>query len=258
MDVNLGDIIPTSTVDWQGKVVMAVFLRGCPFKCPYCSNPRFIEVEEGYVAPDVAYVKDEILKAKDFIDAVVFSGGEPLQQPAALEDLASFVKGLRLLVGVQTNGAYPERLQAMADKGLVDSVMLDVKAPLRTEQYARAIGQQGRPDLLQAVKSTLELCGKLRADGRLVYYETRTTVFRGLADMEDEVCAIAASLKSCDAYVLQQGRPEIAMEESFRKLPVVSHTDLLALAKAARSCVRPQNVKRVKVRTVEFGDETVS
>lgn len=257
MDINLGDIIPTSTVDWQGKVVMAVFLRGCPYRCPYCSNARFIDVEEGYIAPDITKVKDEILRAKDFIDGVVFSGGEPLQQPAALNELASFVKGLGLLVGVQTNGAYPDRMIAMADKKLLDAVLLDVKSPLRMEQYMRAIGQQGRQDLLQAVKSSIEACGKLRSEGTLQYYEARTTIFRGLADMEDDVCAIAASLKSCDAYVLQQGRPEIAMEESIRNLSVVSHADMLALAKAARSCVKVQNVKKVKVRTRELGDETV-
>ena len=38
MKVNLGGIIPLSTVDWTGRAALVVFLRGCPLRCPHCQN----------------------------------------------------------------------------------------------------------------------------------------------------------------------------------------------------------------------------
>ncbi|HEY3422168.1 MAG TPA: radical SAM protein, partial [Methanocellaceae archaeon] len=103
MKICLGDIIPTSTLDWSGKVSLVVFTRGCPLRCPYCSNSRFIEIPEDYVPEDTKKVWDEILRASKFIDAVVISGGEPLMQHGPIEEIASYAKGLGLLVGVHTN-----------------------------------------------------------------------------------------------------------------------------------------------------------
>src|SRR5512146_773832 len=111
MKLNLGDVIPTSTLDWPGRVVLVVFMWGCPLKCPYCSTSRFIEVPEDIQASDTEAVNARVLEASRFIDGVIFSGGEPFMQPAALREMAEYVKGLGLLVGVHTNGAYPDRIE---------------------------------------------------------------------------------------------------------------------------------------------------
>ncbi|HTX44321.1 MAG TPA: anaerobic ribonucleoside-triphosphate reductase activating protein, partial [Methanocella sp.] len=140
MKLNLGDIISTSTLDWPGKVVLVVFMRGCPFKCPYCSNAPFIEVPDDAEAADLEAVNARVLDASKFVDGVVFSGGEPFMQPAALREMAAYVKGLGLLVGVHTNGAYPDRIGSLANEGLLDAVFLDVKAPLEPGAYAAAGG----------------------------------------------------------------------------------------------------------------------
>ncbi len=44
MKVNLGGIVPLSTVDWPGFASTVVFLRGCPLRCPHCQNR---ELQEG-------------------------------------------------------------------------------------------------------------------------------------------------------------------------------------------------------------------
>ncbi|MGV8174157.1 MAG: radical SAM protein [Methanothrix sp.] len=46
--VNLGGIVPLSTVDWPGRAATVVFLRGCPLRCPHCQNPR-LQSGERYV-----------------------------------------------------------------------------------------------------------------------------------------------------------------------------------------------------------------
>jgi pyruvate formate lyase activating enzyme len=255
MQVFLGDIIPTSTLDWPGKVSLVVFFRGCPFRCPYCSNAKFVDAASGEPVA-IETVIDQITKAKDFLDAVVVSGGEPFMQPAAFQEIARTAKKFGLLVGAQTNGMYPERIAAASGPGLLDAVMLDVKAPLELAAYSCAVGYQERRDILDAVTKTIDLCNRLRAGGKLKYFEVRTTVFRGIADRPEDVEAIVKAVQ-CDAYVIQQGRPEIAMDESMRKLEAIPRSDLIELARHARRIASADKVKVVKARTRELGDEIV-
>ncbi|WP_048198458.1 anaerobic ribonucleoside-triphosphate reductase activating protein [Methanocella arvoryzae] len=252
MQVYLGDIIPTSTLDWPGKVVLTVFFRGCPFRCPYCANPQFLEPDSGEPT-DTERVIAEIDKARNFIDGVVFSGGEPLMQFAAFKTIAAHAKGLGLLVGAQTNGAYPERIGKLVEESLLDAVLLDVKAPPVPEKYLHAVGVPGRKETSDSVYGSVRLCNRLRSEGKLAYYEVRTTVFTGFSDTPEEIGAIAAEL-ACDAYVIQQGRPEIAMDESVRKLVAIPRNELSELARSVKS----ERIKAVKVRTREMGDEIVS
>ena len=251
MEVYLGEIIPTSTLDWPGKVVLTIFLRGCPFRCPYCSNPQFIEPDSGEPV-DLEKITSEIDRAHAFIDGIVLSGGEPLMQFSAVRAIATQTKSFGLLVGVQTNGAYPERIEQLVANGLLDAVMLDVKAPLVPEKYLNAAGVPDRKDIPGLVSRTISACNRLRKDGKLTYYEVRTTVFQGISDKPEDIAAISAEI-ACDVYVLQQGRPEIAMDESIKRLEAIPRSDILDLARFANS----DRIGAVKVRTREMGDEIV-
>jgi pyruvate formate lyase activating enzyme len=253
MQVFLGDILPTSTLDWPGKVSLVIFFRGCPFRCPYCSNAQFIEQGE---PTDIGKVINEIVRAKDFIDAVVISGGEPFMQPGAFHEIARKAKEFGLLVGAQTNGMYPDRISAASSLGPLDAVLLDVKAPLELDAYSCATGDRNRQDILDAVTKTIDLCNRLRAEGKLQYYEVRTTVFRGIADRPEDLEAIASRVQ-CDAYIVQQGRPEIAMDESVKKLEAIPRNELMELARHTRHAAASDKIKVVKVRTREMGDEII-
>jgi pyruvate formate lyase activating enzyme len=252
MKLSLGDVIPMSTLDWPGKVVLAVFMRGCPLNCPYCSNARFIEAAEGGDA-DVEEVNARVLDASAFVDGVVFSGGEPFMQPAALREMAAYVKGLGLLVGVHTNGAYPERIARLAEDGLLDAVFLDVKAPLEPAAYAAACG--GDSGVADAVRRSLALCGGLRREKKLGFLEARTTVFRGVSDTPEAIRRIASAIECADAYVVQQGRPEVAADERLGATEAVPRKELLELGREARQ--NAGDVKAVKIRTHLFGDEVI-
>lgn len=254
MKLNLGDVIPTSTLDWPGKVALVVFMWGCPMKCPYCSNSRFIEVPEDIQTTDTEAVNVKILEASKFVDAVVFSGGEPFMQPAALKEMASYVKGLGLLVGVHTNGAYPDRIGELANAGLVDAVFMDVKAPLEYGPYRAACGDMDR-SLFEAVGRSLALCCELRRSGKIQFLEARTTVFQGICDKPDDIAKIAHSAECADAYVVQQGRPEVAMDDRLKVTEALHRNKLVELARAAREKSR---VKVLKVRTHLYGDEIIT
>ncbi len=251
MDVYLGEIIPTSTLDWPGKVVLTIFLRGCPFRCPYCSNPQFIEPDSGEPV-DLEKVISEIDRARAFIDGIVFSGGEPLMQFSAFRAIAAHARSFGLLIGVQTNGAYPERIEQLVAGGLLDAVMLDVKARPAPEKYLKAAGVPDRTDVPDLVSHTISACNTLRGSKKLAYYEVRTTVFQGISDLPEDIAAISSEI-ACDVYVLQQGRPEIAMDESIKRLEAIPRDEILDLARYARS----NRIGAVKVRTREMGDEIV-
>ncbi|MEN6517772.1 MAG: anaerobic ribonucleoside-triphosphate reductase activating protein [Methanospirillum sp.] len=226
LQVNFGGFVPVSTVDWPGRAVCTVFLRGCPARCGYCHNaallggrdPRELDEVVGMIAGSVLVVS-----------AVVFTGGEPTMQGEALVRLARESRRLGLEVGVHTNGAYPDVLAALIDEGLVDHVALDLKA--RWERYPNLLGV----DLVDRVKASLALCSAAYAEGRLPAFEVVATLFRGY---EDEVGGIAREAGDAP-LVLQQGVTGAVAPLSF--------TELAALAeRLGRSC---------RVRTRENGEQ---
>jgi len=242
-----GIMIPVSTIDWYGRSVSVIFFNGCNFKCLYCSNNNFIKVANQRIEPlykggyalDIEEIEKHILDAKSFISAVVFSGGEPTTQYEALEHLARFTKKQGLLVGIETNGYYPERLSSLIEKNLLDRIFLDVKAPLDDAQkYSRITG--GKEDAAGRVLQTLNL--------KNIEIEVRTTVFRSLAD----VTGIAKSLAGPGyTYVIQQGIPENAPDREIRKEKPFTRDELAALAKSVSF------LKDVRIRTKEKGEEKI-
>ena len=254
MKINLGDIVPTSTIDWPGKVALVIFMKGCPLRCPYCSNAQLTESSADDECADLEKVNAEILRAADFIDGVVFSGGEPFMQPAALKEAAAYVKGLGLLVGVHTNGAYPDRIESMANAGLLDAVFLDAKAPMAYEPYKKASGEM-EDSTFEAIKHSLALCCGLRHENKISFLEVRTTVFRGISDQPEDIRNIVSAIECADAYVIQQGRPEVALDEKLKATDAVHRDELLELAKTAAKSAK--GIKTIKVRTHTFGDEII-
>jgi pyruvate formate lyase activating enzyme len=254
MKINLGDIVPTSTLDWPGKVALVVFMKGCPLRCPYCSNAQLTEASGDDACVDMEKVNSEILRASGFIDGVIFSGGEPFMQPATLKEAAAYVKGLGLLVGVHTNGVYPDRIEDMASAGLLDAVFLDAKAPMAHEPYKIAGGEMEQ-STFEAIKRALTLCCTLRRDEKISFLEVRTTVFRGISDKPDDIKSIVSAIECADAYVIQQGRPEVAMDEKLKATEAVHRDELLVLAGAAVESAK--GIKTIKVRTHTFGDEII-
>lgn len=236
MKVNFGGMIPVSTIDWYGRSVSVIFFNGCPLRCPYCQNYRLINE----INPiDIKEIEKKIIESKAFISAVVFSGGEPTMQYEALEHLAEFTKNNGLSVGIETNGYYPDQLEQLIRKKLVDKIFLDIKAPpLDEEQYREVTGGFGDAGK-RALESLALPCVQL---------EVRTTVFRSFTGVHE----IAGSLKGFEcSYVIQQGIPENALDEKIRDDKILKREDMLALAMPITF------LKDVRIRTRENGEEKV-
>ena len=192
MNVNFGGFVPLSTVDWRGRAVCTVFLRGCPVRCTYCHNAGILTGEDFRSVEEIAGMMRESLL---LVSGVVFSGGEPTMQKDALVALAREAKKMGLVVGVQTNGVYAGTLETLISEGLVDKVALDIKA--RWERYNNLMNVP----CVEKVRESLSICKKNLASGNLPEFEVVVTLFRGY---EDEVTTIAREAGDVP-LVLQQG-----------------------------------------------------
>ncbi|WP_440952780.1 anaerobic ribonucleoside-triphosphate reductase activating protein [Methanococcoides sp. FTZ1] len=257
MKVNFGEIIPISTVDWHGKASVVLFLRSCPFRCPYCQN---YEILTGSDMLDAKELEAKIDSSSPFVSSVVFSGGEPLVQKKAVMHLAAYAKKKGLLVGIHTNGYYPDVVDELIDSGLADKFFIDVKAPLDDPvMYGKAIGYGDDPvvpepeDVVEKVKRTISI-----VTDREVEYELRTTAIRGFVGDPDDIAAIARSIVpyvsvSNAPYVIQQGQPAHSMRDSLRDILPFSRDEMLELAGRAH-----EFVDNVWIRTKEGGNELVN
>ena len=188
--MKIGGFQKTSLLDYPDRISAIVWTSGCNFRCPFCYNKTLA------LGTAEMFPQDEILsflsKRKALLEGVVISGGEPLLH----EDIIDFIKkikDLRLLVKIDTNGAFPERLRELLDQQLVDYVAMDVKAP--KEKYPQLSGVNTD---LSKIETSLELL-KTKAPA----YEFKTTFVPGLLTKED-IIEIAQWLKGADTYFLQQ------------------------------------------------------
>lgn len=118
----IGGLVPFSTVDWPGQLAAVVFIAGCPWRCHYCHNP---ELQTRAARYDWRDTRAFLRSRAGLLDAVVFSGGEPLSEPR-LPSLIRDVKSMGYRVGLHTAGIYPLRLADVLRH--LDWVGLDIKA----------------------------------------------------------------------------------------------------------------------------------
>jgi len=170
-------------------------LSGCPVRCTYCQNSAILAgSDERDLDEIITMIRGSLLA----ISGVVFSGGEPTMQKDALIALAREAKGMGLAVGVQTNGVYPETINALIREHLVDRVALDIKA--RWARYNNLL----KGNYVKDVQKSLALCREAHESGQLAEFEVVITLFRGY---DDEVPIIAGEVGKTD-LVLQQGVTE--------------------------------------------------
>lgn len=198
--LRIGGLSPLSSVDWPGELAATVFLRGCPWRCPYCHNPHLQHASHGAgdAAPDFHWggVLDFLRTRVGLLDGVVFSGGEPTTQ-AGLADAVHEVRDLGFRVAVHTGGPVEAHITDVLP--LLDWVGFDVKAPFAEYERVTRVAASG-----EAARASLRL---LLASG--IAHEVRTTVHPALLDddalerMADELAEIGVA-----RWVLQPFRAD--------------------------------------------------
>lgn len=218
LKIVVGGVEKFSAVDFPGTLSAVVFMQGCPWKCPFCHNASIRPILK---ENDFSWEKfvDFLRKRVGRLDAVTFSGGEPLVQDC-LSDAIKEVKALGFKIGLHTGGYRPEHLAKILP--LVDWVGLDIKAPFDEAKYQKIIGVNH----LKKVIESLDLLLKWGGD-----FECRTTCDPRFLNIED-LLSIAKTLKEkgVKKYFLQKYRPvdsdKTSTDEACEKL--VADSALLA------------------------------
>ena len=183
-----------SFVDYPGHLSCVVFTQGCNMNCFYCHNKPLIdnngEADEGINPKQVLMFLE---KRRNFLDAVVISGGEPAMQ-IELEDFIKDVKKMGFKVKLDTNGTNPKVIENVISKKLIDYVAMDIKAPFK--RYEEFSGVKADINCIKESKNIL-------MQG-LVDYEFRTTLAPGLGLVD--VLQICNEIEGAKTYILQKCR----------------------------------------------------
>lgn len=96
--LNVGMIIPCTEAEGPGRR-FALWVQGCPMRCPGCCNPEYLEFVDNKPTP-VAEVFAQLIAARDRdgVEGVTFLGGEPFSQAEALAELAALTRQAGLTV----------------------------------------------------------------------------------------------------------------------------------------------------------------
>jgi pyruvate formate lyase activating enzyme len=176
-DIYIGGFQKQSLIDFPGNISSVVFTTGCNFRCSYCHNAGLVIPKEIRKSPKVK--AEELLKwinnNKKMLDAVVITGGEPTLHKNLPGFLAQ-IKYMNLKIKLDTNGTNPAMLSAVINSQLVDYVAMDIKAPLRFDQYKRVAGPLFNQSMFDRVLKAIE-----RLKQGDITHEFRTTVDPGLS-----------------------------------------------------------------------------
>ncbi len=115
------DLQSDSIVDGPGLRAV-LWTQGCGHHCPGCQNPQTWDFEGGGLIPI-----DVVLEAIDELECqtgLTFSGGDPMYQPEACNEIAEYARGKGLNIWVYTGFTF-EQILKMAEKKPIYREFLD-------------------------------------------------------------------------------------------------------------------------------------
>lgn len=204
--ISFGGFVPFSSLDFPGQLSAVLFCQGCPWRCRYCHNTHLLD----FHAPPTflwEHVENFLKRRRKLLDAVVFSGGEPLLQKHLIEAIQR-VRDLGFKVGLQTAGPSVKKLAQLLP--YLDWVGLDIKAPFKHYAKVTQVSHSGQ--------QPLESAQLILQAG--IPYEFRTTVHSSLLS-ENDLLELAHSLAHLGAkhYILQECRLLHCLDLSLRNYP---------------------------------------
>ena len=189
--MNIKGLQKTTLLDFPEKLACTVFTGGCNFRCPFCHNASLVLNTDSVESISEEEFFKYISKRSGMLDGVCITGGEPM----LCSDLEVFIKKIRsygLLIKLDTNGSFPEKLNHLLDEGLIDYVAMDIKNS--GSKYAMTAGVKEFP---QNIEKSIDIIMQKAPD-----YEFRTTVVRELHSPQD-IVEIAERIKGAKKYFLQ-------------------------------------------------------
>jgi pyruvate formate lyase activating enzyme len=188
----VGGFQPFTTLDFPGRLSAVIFAQGCPLRCVYCHNRDLLPImEDGSWA--WSNICDHLQRRRDLLEAVVFSGGEPLLQ-AALEPAIRDVRAMGYQTALHTAGVSPQRLQRLLPE--LDWVGLDIKAAPDAYEDVTGVATAG-----DKAWDSLRILAASNSP-----FEVRTTVWPELMGVQD--------VRDLSARLVTEGVRHFALQEA--------------------------------------------
>jgi len=222
--------IPSSLLDYPGKICSVIFLPDCNFRCPFCQNPDLIIKPDKI--PNVEHEKifEHLKSRRKWLDGVCITGGEPCLH-RSLPDFLSKIKKLGFLVKLDTNGTNPKMIKELIEKKLVDYIAMDIKAPLKKyDKVARVKVNKN------AIQESIDLIINSSVD-----HEMRSTVLPKLHTKED-IIEMAKTIKKARKYVLQQFRSIKTLDPKFKNCKSFSREQIESIERECNKYI-PTEIK---------------
>ena len=226
--MKIGGLQKLTLIDYPGKLACTIFISGCNFRCPWCYSSELVVPEK--IEELTGINKKEVFafleKRKGKIEGIVLCGGEPTVDP----DVVQFVEEIKeksFSVKLDTNGSRPEVIQELLEKGLLDYIAMDIKAPL--ERYQEVVGVAVDTNKIKESIEIIKNCG--------IDYEFRTTIIPGVHQKKD-VEKMGKMIEGGERYFLQNFLPEKTIDEGFLERKPFIQKDLEILRKAAEPFVK--------------------
>ncbi|MDR4503663.1 MAG: anaerobic ribonucleoside-triphosphate reductase activating protein [Candidatus Scalindua sp.] len=228
MTIKIKGFIENSLIEWPGNIVSIIFLPYCNLRCPYCHATHLVKEPNELECIPVESVTRKIEQNRNWLDGVVVTGGE-LTLHHDLDRLISTFKAMGLRIRIDTNGTNPHVIENFIQRGLIDCVAMDIKAPLHEEKYREAAG--GPCNVVDIEKSI-----RLIMDSG-IEYEFRTTVCPTFLDGSD-IVQIAQSIAGSSSYILQTFRPNNCLDDRMLNVVPYSEEEMAGFAREAQKFVK--------------------
>ena len=191
MTMKISGFQKNSFIDYPGRIASVLFVPGCNMNCYFCHNRHLLKEDAGTI--DIEEVLKFLESRKGFIDAVVFSGGEPTIYPD-IGDLMKKMKDMGYLIKLDTNGMRPEVTEILIKKGFLSYIAVDIKAP-----YDKYDMISDKICSIDGLKKTVDLL-----IGSGLDYEFRTTFLPSL--VIEDIVSIAKEIQGAKNFYIQQFR----------------------------------------------------
>jgi anaerobic ribonucleoside-triphosphate reductase activating protein len=123
--LNVAEFCPSTRALGPG-VRAALWVQGCPFRCPGCTAPEW-QPFQGGLPVDVVQLANMIAALP--VDGLTISGGEPMAQAQALVELVQLMRGWRPELNVICFTGYRleqiEKYASMMDLMMAVDVLID-------------------------------------------------------------------------------------------------------------------------------------
>ena len=135
MQIRIAGLVPESYVDGDG-IRFAIFMQGCRRHCEGCHNPETHALDGGRLLDTEEIIS--AIKKNPLLDGITLTGGEPLLQICATDELARAAKNFGLSVWCYTGFTFeklpPEALPLLENIDvLVDGEFIESQRDLELQ-----------------------------------------------------------------------------------------------------------------------------